>query len=179
MLTARQRLILILAIVTLAIAWSVGLATSGGRVHGSGSTAGARPSKETGPMKLLTVFAVLAFLLASGTAFAQTSDPPRNPTLVEFDCPDHDRDTGHELKILQVTGTNRVLITTWSLGDPAAAPDGKIRVAINTQPLNFGEYVARATALAVVNGVTVRSNDSEESNLFVRAPGNPSRPIVR
>jgi P pilus assembly chaperone PapD len=130
--------------------------------------------------RVFTVALILTAAMLPAVGLAQEPAVPVNPTRVEFDCVDHDRDTQHELKILQTNGTNRVLITTILLGDPAKEPDGKVRTTINVQPIAFGEYVARVNAIAVSStGATLRSADSEESNVFIRAPGGPGRPTVR
>jgi hypothetical protein len=93
----------------------------------------------------------------------------KNPTTAEFDCPDHDLDDNHELDIISVVGTNRVVIQTISLGDKPADADGKVRFALNLQPIAFGDYVARARAVAGA----IKSDDSADSNLFQRVPGKP------
>lgn len=119
------------------------------------------------------------FLGVASAAAAQT--PVVNPSAVEFLCPDHDRDTDHELKILRVEGTNRVVITTILLGDPPVDPaDGLVKTSINVQPIAFGTYVATVSAIAVdATGATVKSTSSAESNQFARAPGGPSKVVVK
>ena len=115
---------------------------------------------------------ILESLIAIASLQAAPPPPPKNPTVVEFFCQDHDRDDQHELKILQVVGTNRVIITTILLGDPPIDPvDGLVRTTINVQPIAFGQYVATVNAIAG----TDKSADSDESNLFERSPGKPSK----
>lgn len=115
------------------------------------------------------------------TSAAQTPAPVRNPSHVEFNCADHDGDTEHELKIFRIEGTTRVLISTILLGDPAYKDAATKLVAadINVQPIAFGEYVATVTAVASVNGTPIKSDDSDESNLFQRAPGKPSTLVIK
>jgi hypothetical protein len=122
---------------------------------------------------------MISVLLLAATITAQTPPPPpppKNPTTIEFSCPDHDRDDQHELKILQVTDTNRVTITTILLGDPPIDPvDGMVRTTINMQPIAFGTYVSTINASAGPD----KSDDSAESNLWQRVPGRPSKVGLR
>jgi hypothetical protein len=107
----------------------------------------------------------------------QEPPPPVNPTRVEFVCPDHDADDQHELKVIRIEGTNKVVITTLLLGDPPYSDPATqtVEAVLNVQPIAFGQYVATVNAIA--GGI--KSPDSEESNVFVRAPGGPSKVIVR
>ena len=99
-------------------------------------------------------------------------DIPRNPRNIEFVCADHDRDDQHELDILDSGGN---VIQTILLGDPPVGQDGIVRTTINIQPITFGEYTARVRARA---GDLISLN-SAPSNMFLRAPGQPSGVIVR
>lgn len=121
--------------------------------------------------KLFFVFALLAL-----PTFASAQNI-KNPTAAEWVCPDHDVDTQHELTVLQVVGTNKVVITTLLLGDPAYldATTKTVRSPINVQPIAFGDYVARVNAVVG----TSKSDDSPESNAFTRAPGSPSKLLFK
>jgi hypothetical protein len=128
-------------------------------------------------MRLLIL--AVCVLVVPSLAQAQT-DPPKNPTKIEFACPDHDQDHDHELKVLRIEGGNKVIITTLLLGDPAASPDGIVRTSINVQPIAFGEYIARVNAVVKpATGSPLKSEDSPESNQFSRVPGSPSRVVIQ
>lgn len=99
-----------------------------------------------------------------------TGQTVRNPSAVIFTCPDHDRDTGHEIDIVNmVTG---LVVQTISAGDPPADANGDVTVPLNVQPVAFGEYVIRARATFGV----LTSRDSEPSAVWQRVPGQPGRP---
>lgn len=100
------------------------------------------------------------------------SSPPRNITAVTFECPDHDRDTGHEVDIVRVS--DGVVIQTIQGGDPAADANGDVTIKLNVQPVAFGAYrvVVRAMAGAL------RSVNSEASEVWERVPGAPLKPRV-
>jgi hypothetical protein len=118
---------------------------------------------------------MIAYLLLAA-ALMQTP-AVKNPAVVEWVCPDHDADTQHELRILRVEGTNRVIVTTLLLGDPvyADAATKTVRADLNVQPIAFGDYVATMTAVAG----TVKSDPSTETNGFQRVPGSPSKVVVK
>jgi len=120
---------------------------------------------------MISTLLLAAILTPAPIVQAPPPPIPKNPTLIEFSCPDHDRDDQHELKILQVTGTNRVTITTILLGDPPLDTDGMVRTTINVQPIAFGQYVATVNSIAG----TEKSDPSDESNQFERVPGRPSK----
>jgi hypothetical protein len=126
--------------------------------------------------RLVTVLVAAVILGGATAAQAQI----RNPRAVQFACPDHDQDTGHELDILDSTGK---VIQTLELGDPAASgtgtlPDGTpaplVTATINVQPVAFGTYTA------VVRAVfgTAKSDPSQPSDPWVRAPGRPDKPTL-
>jgi hypothetical protein len=134
------------------------------------------------PRRLL-IGSALAFaftLMAAAPAAAQEA-VPKNPSVVEWTCPDHDLDTGHELKILRIEGTNKVIITTILLGDPGYFDDTNklVRSELNVQPIAFGEYVATMRVLVSTPSGTMTSDDSAESNRFARVPGGPSKVIIK
>ena len=91
---------------------------------------------------------------------------PRNPRGVGFICPDHDRDDGHELDI--VDRAMGQVIQTLDLGDPPRNAAGVVEASVNVQPFDFGVYafVVRAKA------GTIESEDSE-AWVWERAPGRP------
>jgi hypothetical protein len=93
----------------------------------------------------------------------------KNPTMLEFECPDHALDDQHEFDIVRVS--DGAVIQTLQLGDPAADATGLVRVSINVQPIAFGEYVGRVRAVAG----TLKSGNSADSNRWERVPGAPSR----
>jgi hypothetical protein len=119
---------------------------------------------------------LLMSLMISG---APQEAAPVNPTTVIFVCSDHDLDDQHELKILRLEGDHKVVITTILLGDPPYLPlremAKEVSTTLNMQPIAFGTYVATVNAIAG----EFKSPDSPESNVFVRAPGGPSKVIVR
>jgi hypothetical protein len=117
---------------------------------------------------------MIAGVIALG-AF-QTEPIPKNPTLAEWVCADHDRDDQHELTIYENTATG-VAITTILLGDPVYAdPATKlVRASLNVQPIAFGSYYATLVAVAG----TVKSDPSPASNIFERVPGAPSKPTIK
>ncbi len=106
----------------------------------------------------------------------------KNPSAVEWNCPEHDADSQHELKIIRLEGANKVVITTILLGDPAYVDVGTklVRTDLNVQPIAFGDYVATLSVVVpVAGGGTLKSEESAESNAFHRAPGAPSKPIIK
>jgi hypothetical protein len=123
---------------------------------------------------------MLTTLLLSA-ALMQTPAVVKNPTIAEFTCPDHDVDTQHELKVIRIEGTNKVIITTILLGDPAYKdPATKlVSAGINLQPIAFGDYIATVNVVVPTATGVLRSDDSFESNPFQRAPGAPARVIIK
>jgi hypothetical protein len=96
----------------------------------------------------------------------------RNPRIVEFTCPDHDRDDQHELDIRDASGK---VIQTLLLGDPAAV-SGVVSATINVQPIAFGTgYTVVVRAVAG----TAKSDNSTASNAFDRVPGTPANTVIR
>jgi hypothetical protein len=97
---------------------------------------------------------------------AQEPALPKNPRGVVFFCPDHDRDDGHELDIIdRETG---LVIRTLDLGDPPRNADGDVEAEVNMQSQEFGTYAFRVRAKA---GRFI-SEDSE-AWAWDRAPGRP------
>jgi len=91
-----------------------------------------------------------------------------NPTLLTFTSVDWAQVDRHELDIVRTS--DNVVVQTLTDNGPYTSQD--ISVGINVMPVAFGEYqfVARAYA------GTLRSDDSDPSNLWDRVPGRPSRP---
>ena len=112
-------------------------------------------------------YLLLLLLLAPTAALAQIP-PVKNPTGLEFTCPDHATDTGHEVDIINSAGT---VIQTLSVGDPAEVA-GKVTVKVNVQPITFGTYTFKVRALAG----TIKSLDSVASDPWDRVPGQPGKP---
>lgn len=128
-------------------------------------------------MKKTVLALIIALVVCAPDIASAQTETVKNPTIAEWICPDHDQDTQHELKILRIEGTNKVIITTILLGDPAFVDVSTklVRAEINVQPIAFGAYVATVNAVAG----TLKSADSPESNLFERVPGAPSKPVIK
>ena len=119
-------------------------------------------------MKAISVITTSILLLAA-PAMAQVP-PVKNPTGLEFTCPDHATDTGHEVDVINSSGT---IIQTLAVGDPAEVA-GKVTVKINVQPITFGTYTFKVRALAG----PIIGQDSVASDPWERVPGPPSKPVV-
>lgn len=115
---------------------------------------------------------MIAEILFAAAAL-QSQAVVKNPRVVEFVCPDHDRDTEHRLTIFASDGR---AIQTILLGHPAVSPDGIIRTTINVQPIDFQRDMY-ATVVAVAG--TAESDASAPSNRFDRVPGAPSAAVVK
>jgi len=115
---------------------------------------------------LLTLIA----LIVAAPALAQDATK-RNPSAVLFTCPDHAADTGHEVDIVNAQGQ---VVQTIQGGDPPADANGDVRVALNVQPIAFGVYTVKVRATYGA----IKSIDSEASETWERAPGQPSKPRV-
>ena len=112
---------------------------------------------------------LLAILLLLVPVSSMAQVPPvKNPTGLEFTCPDHTTDTGHEVDIIDSSGT---VVQTLTVGDPPEVL-GKVTVSLNVQPISFGTYTfkVRATAGAL------ESEDSVASDPWERVPGRPGKP---
>lgn len=96
----------------------------------------------------------------------------RNPTAIYFQCSeDHALHTGHEVDLVDETGK---VVQTISFGTAAPDANGEVMFRINVQPVAFGRYTGRVRAVAG----TLRSDVSETSNVWERAPGQPGKPRV-
>jgi hypothetical protein len=86
---------------------------------------------------------------------------------VAFLCPDHDRDEGHELDIIE-RATGKV-IQILDLGDPPENTTGEVQADVNVQPYNFGPYEFR-----VRPKVGAIESDDSDAWTWERAPGKPT-----
>jgi hypothetical protein len=97
--------------------------------------------------------------------------PVTNPRAVIFQCPDHAKDTGHEIDIINAAG---VVVQTITAGDPAEDAAGDVEIGFNVQPMGFGSYTVKVRATFGA----MRSLDSEPSVVWERVPGKPGAPRV-
>lgn len=125
------------------------------------------------------ILTAAAIVLFAAIVSAQTVT---NPTIVEFESPDHALIDSYELDLkLCVTGnicTN--VLQTLTISKASVTPitgtnPQQYRATINVQPISFGTY---AGAMRAVAGA-VKSTNSPDSNTFVRAPGSPSKPTFK
>lgn len=100
----------------------------------------------------------------------QPAPPVINPTRVMFQCPDHDKDTGHTLEIVSVA--NGKVLQTIDVGDPPMDSAGDVVIALNVQPIVFGTYVVRVKVI-VTTATGYLSSAPVESPQWRRAPGDP------
>ena len=113
--------------------------------------------------------------LSPALALLQNPTIIKNPTKLQFTCPDHAVDTGHEADIVNAGG---VVIQTLTIGDPAEVA-GKVLAAINVQPIVFGSYMIKVRAtVQPVNGALLKSEDSNASNVWERAAMTPTDVVV-
>jgi hypothetical protein len=113
---------------------------------------------------------VITLLLSA--ALVLQAAPVKNPTVIQFDCPDHAQDTEHELDVIDSAG---VVISTLLLGDPPAVSGSTVEATISVQPVKFGSY--RFAVRAVASGV--KSVNSAPSDLWERVPGQPGKVVVK
>jgi hypothetical protein len=133
-------------------------------------------------MKIRSALFLLSLLFAVPT-FAQNV---KNPSVAEFNSPDHGNTavTGYELDINVSTPTGagaviqtitvpkaNVVLVSGVVGEATAL----YRVSINVQPVAFGTYVS---AMRTVAGA-IKSDNSPLSNIWDRSPGAPSKPAVK
>ncbi len=98
---------------------------------------------------------------------------PTNPTGVQWDCPDHATDDGHEIDIVRVS--DGVVIQTLDVGDPPALAGITVQASVNVMPVAHDIYRFVVRALAG----TLASVDSEPSIDWARVPGRPSNVVVQ
>jgi len=115
-----------------------------------------------------TLLLATLFLLAAFVAPALAQNV-KNPTLITFTSSDWDRVDRHELDIIRTS--DNTIVQTLTDNGPYTSQD--ISVSINVQPVAFGEYTFVARACAPTVGCSI---NSEQSNLWDRAPGKPSKP---
>jgi hypothetical protein len=109
---------------------------------------------------------VLAALLVATAAAAQTV---KNPTKAIFTSPDAANVTGYELDIINEAGA---VVQTMTFPATPADPQGEVTLVINVQPVNFGKYTSVVRAIYQA----VKSINSNTSDVWERAPGQPSKP---
>lgn len=121
----------------------------------------------------LRTLSVSSGIVLCGIGGANAQLPVKNPSVLAFQCPDHDRDDSHEIDIVRVADGS--VIQTLAGGDPAADAAGEVTIAVNVQPVAFGQYrfVVRAAA------GSVKSDDSAPSAIWERTPGKPTGLMVR
>jgi hypothetical protein len=95
-----------------------------------------------------------------------------NPGGLTFTCPDHAQDTNHEVDIINVE-TGQVEATLL-VGDPPADAAGVVAVALNIQPIKFGQKRFQVRAVAGAE----KSANSELSDVWRRSPGTPGKATV-
>jgi hypothetical protein len=110
-------------------------------------------------------------LLMPSLALAQT--PVKNPNRAVFTVgPDAAQVTGYELDIINSQGA-----VVQTLTFPAQTPDaaGDVTLTFNVQPVAFGTYTV------VVRNISnaTKSTNSTASEVWERAPGQPSKPRVQ
>lgn len=122
-------------------------------------------------LQSLLVALVLGLLVAL-PAGAQTI---KNPSVATFTASvDHAQITKYVIGYFATGATSPV--QTADLGKPTPDATNTCTVTLNTMPLTFGaNYTAKVKAIAG----TAESDWSEASNPFDRAPGPPSKPVVK
>lgn len=120
---------------------------------------------------MIKTLVVLSVLLVASAAQAQTT--VKNPTKAIFNPgADAASVTGYELDIINAAGA-----VVQTLTFPAQTPDaqGEVTLTFNVQPIGFGAYTA------VVRNVyqAIKSINSNVSDVWERAPGQPSKPKVQ
>lgn len=111
---------------------------------------------------------ILALLLITVPALAQNV---KNPTLLTFTSIDWATVDRHEIEIIRTSDS----VVVQTLVDSGPYTDENIMVGINVMPVAFGEYVIMVRACAG----TLCSDESDQSNLWDRVPGRPSKPTAQ
>jgi len=99
--------------------------------------------------------------------------PPVNPTVIAFTCPDHAEDSQHEVDVVTEAGA---VLSTILVGDPPVNAAGEVEVTLSIQPIKFGRYTFKVRA---VGPGGEKSASSDASEVWVRGPGKPGKPIVK
>ena len=124
------------------------------------------------PLQILIIVLVVGLVLAA-IANAQTV---RNPSVVEFESPDHAQVASYELDIVTVAGNTVIQTITVPKSAvtliPSTTPQ-QYRFTINVQPVAFGVYVGDLRAVATTK------SDSGRSNQWERVLGAPSRVVTK
>jgi hypothetical protein len=122
--------------------------------------------------RLIVVALVFALLGCASVALAQTPIP--NPTAIEFTpSPDHAQIDVYEVGWFLVGAASPVSVS--DIGKPAPNASNICRATINVMPLAFNSYIAKARAKAG----TVYSDWSDPSDVFLRQPGKPGKPVPK
>jgi hypothetical protein len=118
------------------------------------------------------VFVVFALLGVAAVAAAQTPIP--NPTAIEFTPSlDHAQIDLYEVGWFLAGATSPVSVT--DIGKPTPNASNICRATINVMPLAFNSYTAKARAKAG----TTYSEWSDPSDIFLRQPGKPGKPVPK
>lgn len=122
--------------------------------------------------RALIVFLVFALLGLAASASAQTI---KNPSVATFTASvDHAQIDKYVIGYFLPGAASPV--QTADLGKPIPDATQTCTVTLNTMPLGFGkDYTAKVKAVAG----TAESDWSTASNPFDRAPGPPSKPVVK
>lgn len=124
-------------------------------------------------MKRILGIAYFVFIALTPTIAAQ--NPTKNPSGLAFTSVDHALVTAYEIDIVRVTDSTAIQTITISNAPVIPLQAGEVIVAINVQPVAFGDYHFVARALAG----TMKSDNSSPSAVWQRAPGKPSGLSVR
>ncbi len=117
---------------------------------------------------------VSSFLLAAVLSLPQPVADVKNPSAVEFmPSTDHALMDSYELDILRPDST---VLQTLNIGKPVPNASNIATAPINVQPIAFG--VGYSVRLRAVAG-TSRSDYTVSLNKFERAPGGPSKLVVK
>jgi hypothetical protein len=119
-----------------------------------------------------SICSAIGMLLVASTVFAQVI---KNPSNAEFTASvDHAQLTKYIIGFFLAGAVDPV--QTADLGKPTPDVSNVIKVSINVMPLTFGAaYTAKVKAIAG----TAESVWSDASNPFDRAPGQPSKPVIK
>lgn len=123
-------------------------------------------------MGRIILVALVGLLLAVVPATAQAI---RNPSVATFTASvDHAQIDKYVIGYF-LPGASAP-VQTADLGKPTPDATQTCQVTLNTMPLSFGkDYTAKVKAVAG----TAESDWSSPSNFFDRAPGPPSKPVVK
>lgn len=123
----------------------------------------------------------VALLACAAPALAQV----RNPTAAEFQSQDHNNTevTGYEIVIWTCADTacaTRTQLQTIPIAKSAIVPipntsPQEYRATLQVQPIAFGRYIAFIRVMAG----TLASDFSLPSEVWLRGPGSPSKPVVK